>query len=287
MADPQMDYRSRFYRSQDDLALHFRDYGDPDSPRAPLLCLTGLTRNANDFERLAGRLAAERRVVCPDYRGRGRSQHDPDWRNYRPETYLNDIRHLIAALGLERIVVVGTSLGGVLAMGLAVLVPKALAGAVLNDIGPEVNATGLGRILSYISSDRPQPDWRSAARHLRELLPTLSIKTDEDWDWLARGTYREGEDGRLHFDWDVALAKPLLAHGRENGDLWPYFRALRQIPLLAIRGGASDVLTEACFDAMAAERPDMRRVTLPGVGHAPTFEEPEAREALARFLAQF
>jgi pimeloyl-ACP methyl ester carboxylesterase len=278
-------YRARFYRSQDDLALHFRDYGDAGSPRTPVLCLTGLTRNASDFERLAHRLAGERRVICPDYRGRGRSQYDPDWRNYRPETYINDIRHLLALLDLERVIVIGTSLGGVLAMGLAVAAPKAVAGAVLNDIGAEVNSSGLGRILSYISTDRPQPDWPSAVRNLRELMPNLSFESDEDWLWLTRGTYRAGDDGLLHFDWDVNLAKPLGAGNAGQPDLWPFFRALRQRPLLAIRGGASDVLTQACFERMAADRPDMIALTIPGVGHAPSLEEPPAREALTRFLA--
>jgi pimeloyl-ACP methyl ester carboxylesterase len=282
----QLGNSTRFYRSEDDLRLAYRDYGDPASTRLPVLCLTGLTRNAHDYERLARRLAPERRVICPDYRGRGRSQYDPDWRNYRPETYLNDIRHLLAVLGLERVVVIGTSLGGVLAMGMAALMPRVLAGVVLNDIGPEVDASGLGRILSYVAVDRPQPDWRSASAHLRELLPTLGLETEEDWEWIARGTYREGAaDGLLHFDWDVSLAKPLLA-GQDTPDLWPFFRALAPVPLLALRGGVSDILTEACFDRMAAERPDMSRAVIPGVGHAPTFDEPASREALARFLAK-
>jgi pimeloyl-ACP methyl ester carboxylesterase len=281
----QLGYSTRFYRSEDDLRLAYRDYGDPASPRLPVLCLTGLTRNAHDYERLARRLAPERRIICPDYRGRGRSQYDPDWRNYRPETYLNDIRHLLAVLGLERVVVIGTSLGGVLAMAMAALMPRALAGVVLNDIGPEVEASGLGRILSYVAVDRPQPDWPSASAHLRELLPTLGLETEEDWEWITRGTYREGADGLLHFDWDVSLAKPLLA-GQETPDLWPFFRALALVPLLALRGGVSDILTEGCFDRMAAERPDMSRAVIPGVGHAPTFDEPASREALARFLAK-
>src|SRR5579883_2367118 len=136
-------YRERHFRAQDDLELYYRDYGDPASPRLPALCLTGLTRNARDYEGLAERLSAERRVVSPDYRGRGRSQYDRDWRNYRPEVYLSDIRHLLIAANLERVVVIGTSLGGILAMALGVLQPAAVAAVVLNDVGPELGASGI------------------------------------------------------------------------------------------------------------------------------------------------
>src|SRR5262249_34199486 len=138
---------------QDGLRLYFRDYGDPASERTPVLCLTGLTRNSADFHEVALRVAGERRVLAPDYRGRGRSAYDPDWRNYEPRIYVNDAAHLLAATGVERAVVIGTSLGGLLAMGLSVLRPTMVAGIVLNDIGPGLVGSGLARIMDYVGKD--------------------------------------------------------------------------------------------------------------------------------------
>jgi pimeloyl-ACP methyl ester carboxylesterase len=280
-------FREKRLRGQDSLALYYRDYGDPLSPRPPLLCLTGLTRNSADFADLAERHAGERRVLCLDYRGRGRSAYDSDWRNYDPRVYVSDIAHLIAANDLHRIVAVGTSLGGVLVMALAVVKPTVLAAAVLNDIGPDVVAGGFTRILDYIGEDQPQPDWASAVRYLRELLPTLSIRSDEGWLKMARATYRQGEDGLLHFDWDVKLARPLLAQRGVVPNLWPFFRALRRVPTLALRGALSDVLSIETFERMALAKPDLERVTVPDAGHAPTFNEPEAAAAIDAFIRRF
>jgi len=281
------EFRARRYTAQDGLTLYFRDYGDPLSPRVPLLCLPGLTRNSADFARLAARCGDERRVLCPDYRGRGRSDYDPDWRGYTPRTYLDDIAHLMAAAGIGRVVALGTSMGGLLAMGLAVLKPNSIAGAVLNDVGPEIDGGGLGRIIEYISVDRPQPDWPSAARYLQRTLPELSLTSAEDWLSFARGTYREGADGALHFDWDLAIARALTAGTDTVVDLWAVYAALGPMPVLALRGECSDILTEACFARMAEAKPDLRRVTVPGVGHAPSLRETEARSAIDDFLAGF
>jgi pimeloyl-ACP methyl ester carboxylesterase len=281
-----MAFRERYLTAQDGLRLYFRDYGDPLSPHLPLLCLTGIVRNSADFADLAARHAGERRVICLDYRGRGRSAYDRNWRNYDPFVYVGDIAHLIAATGLERVIAVGTSLGAVLVMGLAVLKPTVLGAVVLNDFGPEVVPGGVARILHYIGADHPQPDWGSAVRYLRQLLPTLSIRTDEGWLKMARGTYREGADGRLHFDWDVTLAKPLARSSGTVPDLWPYFRALRRVPTLALRGDLSDVLSAETFERMALAKPDLLRVTVANAGHAPTLNEPEAA-AVDEFIRRF
>ena len=282
MPDPA--YRERRFAAQDGLGLYFRDYGDSDSAATPVLCLGGLTRNAKDFDALARRVARERRVLCLDLRGRGRSDYDPDWRNYRPATYLNDIAHLLAVAGVHRVAVVGTSLGGVLAMAMGASMPSALAGAVLNDIGPEIGRGSLEPILSYIRVDRPQPDWESAVRTIRTFLPDLVYQDEAMFDAMARNTYREGEDGLLHFDWDVNIVKPALADRGATPDLWPFFRGLRAVPLLAFRGEASKLLTAECFARMGAERPDARMVTVPRTGHAPTLDEPECVAALDAFL---
>jgi pimeloyl-ACP methyl ester carboxylesterase len=280
-------YRERYLSAQDGLQLYYRDYGDERSPRIPLLCLTGLTRNSQDFADLAERFALSRRVICPDYRGRGRSAYDADWRNYDPMIYLNDIGHILMANDIHRFVVIGTSLGGLLAMGLAVTRPTGIAAAVINDIGPDVDPGGLKRIIAFIGADRPQPDWPSAVAMLRKSLPRLAIKDAPWWERFARATYREGKDGMLHFDWDIALVEPLRRSRGQIQDLWPIFRALRDTPTLVVRGAISDVLTADGLSRMIAAKPDLAAVTVPGLGHTPTLDEPEIRGVLDDFIARF
>ena len=277
-------YRERRFTSQDGLQLYYRDYGEPLASKTAMLCLAGLTRNSADFHELALRLGGERRVLCPDYRGRGRSDYDPDWRNYEPRTYLNDVSHLLAATGVERAIVVGTSLGGLLAMGLAALRPLAVAAVVLNDIGPEIEGSGLARIFDYVGTDRPMPDMEHAARFLKHLLPHLAPKADAAW-WrrMAEHTYRKREDGLLHFDWDLRLARPLMRQRTET-NLWALYRGLACIRTLVLRGALSDVLSERALQRMALEKPDLTCVTVPDMGHTPTLCETEAVSALDAFL---
>ncbi len=277
-------YRDRRFTSRDGLNLYFRDSGDPLSPKTPVLCLPGLTRNARDFAALAKRLSATRRVLCPDYRGRGHSDYDPDWRNYRPEIYLDDIRHLLAVAGVGRVVAIGTSMGGILAAGMAVAMPTALAGAVINDVGPEIGIRGLDRIVAYIKDAGPLPDWNAAVAKLRANFPNLPAYSDGDWLKTAEATYRESHDGLLYPDWDVRLVNPLLENGTEGYNLMALFAALRALPVLLVRGERSDVLQADAFERMGQLLPDARRLTIPGVGHAPSLSEPAAQDALDDFL---
>ncbi len=280
-------YRERHLSAQDGLQLYYRDYGDRRGARLPLLCLSGLTRNSQDYADLAGHFAATRRIICPDYRGRGRSAYDPDWRNYDPMVYLGDIGHILMANDIHRAIVVGTSLGGLLAMGLAVMRPTSIAAIVINDIGPDVDPGGLARIVDFIGVDRPQPDWPSAVAMLRKALPRLAIRDADWWERFARATFREGTDSALHFDWDIALVEKLKRSQGAIQDLWPLFRALRDIPTLAVRGAISDVLTEEGLQRMIAAKPDLVTVTVPGIGHTPTLDEPEIKGVLDDFIARF
>ena len=278
-------FLARRYTAQDGLSLYYRAYGDPLAPATPVLCLPGLARNSKDFDRLATRLAADRWVVCPDYRGRGQSDYDSDPENYQPAIYINDLRHLLAASGLHKAVVIGTSMGGLLACAMGAAMPGALAGVVLNDVGPDIGADGLGRILSYLAKDNPQPDWDSAVAAFKALLPNLSLRTEEDWRVAAQATWRKGDDGMLHYDWDMHIVDPLV-NKRPLPDLWALFRSLRNIPMLVIRGGRSDVLLPETFHRMTEEHPGMQGLTVDGVGHAPTLNEPEAAAAIDKLLAQ-
>lgn len=280
-----MSFLEREIAAFDGLSLHYRDYGDALSPEMPVLCLPGLTRNCKDFEVLAERLSATRRVLCTDYRGRGRSGYDTDWRNYRAEIIVRDLTDLMAAVDLHRVAVIGTSFGGILGLGLCVAAPRAVCALVLNEAGPELETAGLATIIQGIRRDRPQPDWDSAERALAKMFPNLTFRDEETWRTAVRNTFRLCPDGLLHIDWDPKVVKPLL-HGMRSVALWPLFHAAGRVPMLAIRGAQSEVLSAAAFDRMAAARPDLIRLTVAGTAHAPSLDEPEARTAIDEFLAR-
>ena len=282
-----MPFLERRITSFDNLSLYIRDYGDPLDTRAPLLCLGGLTRNSKDFESLAERYSSDgRRVICPDYRGRGQSHYDPNWSNYDPRTYIRDIRDVLAALNVHRVVVMGTSLGGILGMGMAAAMPTALAAVIMNDVGPVVETDGLDFIIDYIKVDRPHDDWDAAVVTIQNMLPNLTFQDEGIWLKMAENTFRRCDDGKLRFDWDVNIAKPLLASDYEIPNMWPLFRALKDIPTLVLRGAESDILSPACFAEMQVVKPDLIAVEIPRAGHVPTLAEPESRAALDDFLGR-
>ena len=283
-----MSYLERRITTFDNLSLYVRDYGNPLDLRVPLFCLGGLTRNSKDFESLADRYSADgRRVICPDYRGRGQSQYDPNWANYDPRTYIRDIQDIFAALNVHRVVVVGTSLGGILGMGMGTAMPTALAAVVMNDVGPVVETEGLDFIIDYIKEDRPHDDWDAAVVTIKKMLPNLTFQDESIWLKMAENTFRKCDDGKLRFDWDVNIAKPLLASDYKIPDMWPLFRALADIPALVLRGAESDILSPECFAEMQKVKPDLVAVEIPRAGHVPTLAEPESRAALDEFLGQY
>ena len=280
-------WQDRYYTSADGLRLYYRDYVSPDSSRLPVLCLPGLTRNSRDFETVAPRIAQGRRVLCADLRGRGRSQHDPKWQNYHPGTYLADLAQLLSEAGADRVVLLGTSLGGILSMLISATQPAVVAGVVLNDVGPEVAPEGLQRIAAYVGRHTPVTSWTEAAEQVRSTyglaLPGLG---DEEWLAFARRSYTE-VGGVPRLDMDPMIGEAVrAAPAAAAPDLWPLFAALRPVPTLAIRGEISDVLSVQTFDRMAAEKPDLERLTVPGRGHPPLLDEPECVAAIDAFLSR-
>lgn len=276
-----------YWWSNDGLRLHYRDHaGDPARP--PILCIPGLTRNARDFEGVAERLSGRWRVIAVDLRGRGESAYAKDPMTYVPLTYAQDLEALIRALALDRLVVFGTSLGGLLAMLLAASGPDRIAGALLNDIGPEIEEGGLERIRSYVGRSQSWPTWLHAARAIAEAQgPTYPNWTLDDWLVLAKRLCRLDGSGRIVFDYDMRLAEPFKVPGGPTGlDMWSAFAALAKAPALAVRGAYSDILSAATLDRMVAVAPLLETVTVPGVGHAPTLDEPEAVAAIERLLAR-
>lgn len=279
-------FDERHFTTQDGLRLQFRDYGRcgrQAGDRFALLCLPGLARNGKDYHDLAQGLSTRCRVLCPDYRGVGRSQYAPRWRDYSPQANLNDLRHLLAVTGVHHVVAIGTSYGGILAAGLAVMLPGAVRGVVLNDIGPDVAPGSLKRVLDHIGRDHRPADWSAAVDYMKGAFPHLPAGTEERWLRIAQNTFHE-VNGCLRVDWDIALAKPLPGLLRENGNLWPLFLALSRIPALAVRGELSDILSPQTFQRMAAEIPGLGTMTVPGVGHAPDLAEPPARRRVEAFL---
>jgi pimeloyl-ACP methyl ester carboxylesterase len=280
-----VDCRERFVTTRSGSRVFVADWGDPLDPRAPVLGLPGYARTTKDFAHIAERIAP-RRLVCLDYRGRGRSDYESDPDAYAPPLMLDDVRAVMIALGLHRVVVIGTSFGGMLAMALAVAAPTVLAGVVLNDVGPDVSDAGGAMLIEIMGRDRRPATWEAAAVEMRQILPDLSLRTDAEWDAFARATYREEPDGTLRQDWDPAIVKPLAKSGAREADLWSLFAALTATPTLLVHGGKSIVLSADTVTRMRARHPAMEVLTLAGVGHAPTLDEPEARAALDRFLAR-
>ena len=279
-------YRERLIASRHGLRLYCREYGDPTSKRTPVFCLAGLARNAKDFDIPARRLAAHRRVIAFDYRGRGRSSYDHDPSRYRPEIYLDDAIQIMMALGLHGALLVGTSLGGLLAMGMTVAQPGLVSGVVLNDIGPELDINATKGIMEVLGSAKPLDDWEHAIIRLKTVLPNLNLESEERWRLFAEATYKQGDDGKLHPDWDPrAMAEAAKSTG-EIPNLWPFYRALAGIPTLAIRGALSDIFTDETFQQMKQVKPDLMQAVVPNRGHAPVLDEPQSEQAIDELLAR-
>ncbi|WJS99966.1 alpha/beta fold hydrolase [Novosphingobium humi] len=278
-------FTDQFWQSPDGLRLHYRDYAGAED-RPVVVCLPGLTRNARDFEGLAGRIAGQWRVICPDMRGRGDSQYAKNSATYNPLQYVQDINALFDELRIERFVVVGTSLGGLMAMLLAMIDAKRIAGAVLNDIGPVIEPSGLARIRDYVGQGRSFPTWMHAARALEEEQSASFPDYDvHQWLAMAKRVMTVGQNGRIVYDYDMKIAEPFERPGGEAGvDLWPGYMALAGRPLLLLRGELSDLLSTETLGEMARRIPDAVAVSVRRVGHAPTLDEPEAVQAIERLL---
>ena len=281
------DFQDCHWTSHDGLKLHYRDYaGRADRP--PVLCLPGLTRNARDFEELAARLSGEWRVLCPDMRGRGDSAYAKDSASYNPMQYVDDVAALLEQAEIARVVIIGTSLGGLMTMAMAMTMPQVIVGAVLNDIGPLIEPAGLERIRGYVGQGRSFPTWMHAARAVQEThgaaFPDYQIA---DWLAAAKRTMTLGGNGRVVFDYDMKIAEPLAKMDvNAQIDLWPGIAGLAGKPVLLIRGALSDLLTAVTLEQMQQRLPGSEAVTLPNIGHAPCLNEPAAIAAIDRLLAR-
>ena len=265
------------FTSTDGLTLHYTDEGKG----TPVVALAGLTRNGADFDHVAPHLPV--RLIRPDYRGRGLS----DWAD--PATYTipqeaADVLTLMDHLGLEKAAILGTSRGGLIAMVLAATVKDRLMGVALNDIGPVIADRGLEVIKGYIGRNPAQKTYQEAAEARAKLWTHFENVPMERWLAEVKAHYKETENG-LVIRYDPKLRDAVLAAGAQPApDLWPLFDALAGLPLALIRGANSDLLDAATADEMARRRPDMIRADIPGRGHVPFLDEPEALNALHLWL---
>jgi pimeloyl-ACP methyl ester carboxylesterase len=280
-------FREAYYASADGLRLYTRIYEQAGIEAPAVLCLPGLTRNSRDFEVLAPHLACRYRVLCPDLRGRGYSQRDSRGQNYQPATYLRDILALLKAHSVARAAIIGTSLGGLLAMMLAASRRDLVAGIVLNDIGPEIDPAGLARIRAYAGQLPAVRTWAEAAMQLQSVYGDAWPGLDHAaWLRLARRSYRENASGNPVLDCDPGVGNALRSAPAQPADLWPLWAALGPVPALAIRGELSDILSPATFERMQREKADLVRQTVARRGHVPLLDEPDCLPAIDAFLAR-
>ncbi len=274
-----------WYDSHDGLRLFSRVYSGPAADAPVVLGLHGLMRNSRDFGDLATHLAARYRVIAPDIRGRGFSDRDRNFNNYTIPVYLQDVGTLLAGLGVTRVSIVGTSMGGLLAMVLAATEPALVARIVLNDVGPEVDPAGLARIRGYAGKTAPVKSWAEATAQVRALYgaawPGLP---DSRWEQIVRLSYRANAAGLLEVDADPLISEPLKDGKAVAPDLWPLWKSLGA-PILAIRGATSDILSVSTLERMKREKPELRTLTVANRGHTPLLDEPECLAAIDEFLA--
>jgi pimeloyl-ACP methyl ester carboxylesterase len=276
-------------RAQDGLNLAVRVFDAPRAGRAALLCLPGLSRNSRDFLKLgryfSGHAQEPRAVIAVDYRGRGLSERDPKWQNYTPIVEAQDVFTAAVVLGIEKAVIVGTSRGGILAMLLGALRPGLVAGVVLNDIGPVVEGTGLARIKKYLSAQRTFGDREQAIAALRGIAePQFPALDEDDWASFADAIFVRSPRGLVP-DFDPSLVRTMqdIDFADRIPALWPQFASLARVPVLAIRGELSDILSVRTLAEMAARHPQLEQASVKGQGHAPLLRDAATLERILAF----
>ncbi|MGC1495577.1 MAG: alpha/beta hydrolase [Sulfitobacter sp.] len=269
------------FQTSDGLSLYYTDEGKG----LPILCLAGLTRTTADFDYVTPHLS-EHRLIKLDYRGRGKSDFDSDWKNYTLPVECRDVLELLAHLDLEKVAILGTSRGGLNAMGLAMGARDRLLGVALNDIGPYIDPTGLDFIMGYLGRNPAAKTYAEAAAAMPRVFPEFDGVPDSRWMEEAVKHYSETDDG-LKITYDPHLRDAVEAAGAQAApDLWPFFDAMAGMPLCCIRGANSNLLSDKTLSEMQSRRPDMITAVVPGRGHIPFLDEPEAVTALHTWIGQ-
>ena len=280
------------YTSTDGLALYARDYASHSGPaRLPVICIHGLTRNAGDFDELAPWIASQgRRVIAVDVRGRGKSARDANPANYQPIIYADDIVKLAHDLGIERAVFIGTSMGGIITMTLALRKSRLISAAILNDVGPILSEKGLARIAGYAGKTTQLASWDEATAYIKNINESaFPDNTMEEWSKWAQRAFAENPQGDLVMRYDPNIAQPIQSGKLKSQSLMSKFafrRLARKRPTLLVRGALSDLVEDEQASYMKKTAPTMLYAEVPNVGHAPMLTEAPAREAIRTFLSQ-
>ena len=281
-------YKGHVYRSADDrLDLYARIYDDC-TDGIPILMMHGLTRNSADFENIAEILQPDYRLIIADQRGRGLSEYDTSPANYTPQIYAQDMFALLKSLNVERTILLGTSMGGIIAMLMAAMYPEKIYSLILNDVGPEVSPAGIERLQQYVGKKVDVANWSDAAEYCKQINAcSLPDYGDKDWLNFARRTFIARKNGIPTLAHDPAIAEGLAGEkpSATPADLWPMWNLLSGIPTLSIRGATSDILSPETVTKMAdRHRALFSQVVVPSRGHAPMLDELAAVEAIKEFL---
>ncbi len=294
MPSAQQRYEEIVFTQRSGLRLYARHYAphrsDARSAAAyarPLVCLAGLTRNGRDFHELALALSGgdhPRSVYTLDYRGRGLSDHDPDWRNYALPVEMQDVVDFMILAGLAEPAILGTSRGGLIAMLLAAAQPGFVGPVILNDIGPVIESKGLARIASYVGRMPVPRTWTEAAALIRDLnMRAFPSLPDSEWEPIARQLFNE-RDGRPAPGYDPDLSRAFSVLQGPVPALWPQFEALSRVPMMVVRGEKSDILSRETVEEMQRRHVAVVAYEVPGQGHAPWLRDADSIEAIAGFL---
>lgn len=283
-------YQIKIVQCLSPVGLHkvaYKEWGDPQNPSV-LVCVHGVTRVSDDFDRLAQELSQHYRVVCPDIAGRGRSDWLSDPQYYQIPQYVSDMVTLLARLDARVVHWLGTSMGGLIGMGLASMKNSPIDRLVLNDIGPALNPVALARIGDYIGQEVSFASFDEAMHYIKDISQPFGPHTDDEWRKLAADVLRQGKDGQWIRHYDPNLAIPFKATTTESAQhaqtmLWKTYEAI-SCPTLIVRGGDSDLLTPDVAKAMTEHGPKATLVEFPGIGHAPTFLHADQIAAVREFL---
>lgn len=282
-------YENAWFTTPDGLKLNYRCYGELREDKPSIIALPGLTRNVRDLDPMAAALADKYRVYTLNLRGRDISEYDPDYGNYTTVVYINDIYEFWKSLEEPPVVLLGSSLGALLAMLMAEDHPDMLAGTVLNDLGATIEVAGMARIFGYagkLADERKLEDViKTVKAHVGEQFLDLG---DDKWERMALAMYGL-KDGKWHHRYDDNLGRALMENKELPRDLWKAHRhaARRGLPILSIRGELSDVTSAQTIQTMLEIAPNMQAADIPKRGHCPILDEPESLEALHSFMDQF
>jgi pimeloyl-ACP methyl ester carboxylesterase len=283
------EFREHWHVTADGTRLFARDCGPLDGLKTPVLCLPGLTRHSMDFAPVFDAFGARRRIIAMDFRGRGRSARAADSASYRPDVEVHDTLGFLKQLDVPRVALLGTSRGGIVGLLIAALGAQVLAGLLLNDIGCELEATGMQRIKDYVGKPKCYRSWDEAAKAIAAGSNGFANVSNAQWQAVTRRIYIETPEG-ICPSHDPRLADTLPSdddiQSGKVAELWSLLPALYSVPFSLLRGAGSDLLAVETVARMKAEAPHLQTHEVADRGHVPFLDEPESVAAISTWLQE-